>query len=184
MKRLMLTLVLIALTGIIYSQTIKHSDISNGKILEKGQYAKLIGGGNGKYAEYTASDGHVYKIGDVLKIGQPRNNKTFSYIKEYMSSANADSGISGYEFKIKWIQLVGAKKTGFKIYMLIEGRTSINNMFIDFEEALSCGEVIGYGKTSNQALTELKNAKEKLDLELITRQQFDSIKAELSKYIK
>ena len=49
---------------------------------------------------------------------------------------------------------------------------------------MSTGEIKGFGKTSDEALTELKKAKDKLDLGLITQEEFDKLKAELSKYIK
>ena len=38
--------------------------------------------------------------------------------------------------------------------------------------------------TREKAIEELKNAKEMLELEVITQQEFDSIKAECVKYIK
>jgi hypothetical protein len=38
--------------------------------------------------------------------------------------------------------------------------------------------------TSDDALAELKKAKDKLDLGLITQEDYDKLKAELSKYIK
>lgn len=38
--------------------------------------------------------------------------------------------------------------------------------------------------TSDEALSELKRAKDKLDLGLITQAEYDSLKVELSKYIK
>jgi len=38
--------------------------------------------------------------------------------------------------------------------------------------------------TSDQAMKELKTAKDKLDLGLITQAEYDRIKAELIKYIK
>ena len=40
------------------------------------------------------------------------------------------------------------------------------------------------GMTSEKALEQLKAAKEKLDLELITKAEYDSLKTELRKHIK
>lgn len=37
--------------------------------------------------------------------------------------------------------------------------------------------------TSDEAIQELKKAKEKLDLELITQEEYDKIKEELKQYI-
>jgi len=49
---------------------------------------------------------------------------------------------------------------------------------------LSTGEVKGFGFSSDDALAQLKKGKDKLDLGLITQEEFDKLKAELTKYIK
>lgn len=176
MKKLIFTFALIASVIMASSQTLKHTDMQN------------ITSKSDDYSEYVASDGYTYRVGERVKFGQPANNKTFMYIQEgdgwITPVQNAPASVSGNEVEIKSISIGGTKRTGFYVSFRTKGIIGLLNCSVRFEEALSCGEVIGYGKTSNQALTELKNAKEKLDLELITRQQFDSIKAELSKYIK
>jgi hypothetical protein len=57
---------------------------------------------------------------------------------------------------------------------------------LDVAFALQFGEIINpkAAMTSDQALAELKKAKDKLDLGLISQQQFDSLKVILSKIIK
>lgn len=55
---------------------------------------------------------------------------------------------------------------------------------IQFENAIENGEIKSFGMTSDEALSELKKAKDKLDLGLITKEEFDNKKSELSKYIK
>jgi phosphopantetheine adenylyltransferase len=52
------------------------------------------------------------------------------------------------------------------------------------ENAIETGEVKGLGMTSDEALSELKKCKDKLELGLITQEEFDSKKSELSKFIK
>jgi hypothetical protein len=49
---------------------------------------------------------------------------------------------------------------------------------------LSTNEVKGFGVSSDDALAQLKKAKDKLDLGLITQEEYDKLKAELTKYIK
>jgi hypothetical protein len=49
---------------------------------------------------------------------------------------------------------------------------------------LSTGEIRGFGMTSDEALAELKKAKDKLDLGLISQEDFDKRKAELTPFIK
>jgi hypothetical protein len=49
---------------------------------------------------------------------------------------------------------------------------------------MSTGEIKGTGLTSDDALAELKKAKDKLDLGLITQEQYDLKKSELTPFIK
>jgi hypothetical protein len=44
--------------------------------------------------------------------------------------------------------------------------------------------MIAKGMTSGKAILELKKAKEKLDLELISQAEYDAIKVELAPFIK
>jgi hypothetical protein len=53
-----------------------------------------------------------------------------------------------------------------------------------FENALETGEVKGFGMSSDDALAELKKAKDKLDLGIITQGAYDTLKTDLLKYIK
>jgi hypothetical protein len=55
---------------------------------------------------------------------------------------------------------------------------------ISIEKAIEVGEVVTDGYSSDKALAELKKAKDKLDLGLITIEEFEALKAELSKYIE
>lgn len=57
-------------------------------------------------------------------------------------------------------------------------------MHVNIEKAIEVGEVVTSGYTSEKALDELKRAKDKLDLGLITQEEFDRLKAELAPYIK
>jgi len=59
-------------------------------------------------------------------------------------------------------------------------------MFVDFESALQSGELIGKkgSISSADAINELKKAKEKLDLGLITVEEYDKKKSEMIKFIK
>jgi len=159
---------------ILFSQEIKFSELANAK--------------KGEYTSYVGSDGGVYKIGDRIKIGVPSSNKTFAFITEgdgfLLPITPLTVSSSGQETEIKKIIVYGGKRTGYAVSFRTKGVTGLSNYSIDFENALSTGEVKGFGKTSDEALAELKKAKDKLDLGLITQEEFDKIKAELSVYIK
>ena len=142
----------------------------------------------GDYTYYLGSDGGIYAIGDKIKIGVPSSNKTFAFIYQgdgiLMPITNLTAASSGTETEIKKIFVTGNKRTGFSVTMRTKGAIATNNYTIQFENALSAGEIKGFGKSSDEALSELKKAKDKLDLGLITQEQFDKLKAELIPFIK
>jgi len=152
------------------------------------KYTDLAFTTKGKFNSYVASDRGVYKIGDRIKIGTPSSNQTFEFIKcgdgIFSPITNLPATLSGSETEIKKIWVDGNKRSGYSVYFLTKGKNVLLNYTIQFENALSVGEVKGFGKTSNEALAELKRAKDKLDLGLITQKEFDGIKSELIKYIK
>jgi hypothetical protein len=166
---------LLAFSINVYSQEIKHSDLAT--TTQRGEFTSYIG-----------SDGGVYKIGDKIKIGVPSSNKTFAYITEgdgiVLPITPLMAASSGQETEIKKIYVVGSKRTGYYVALRTKGFTGLSNYTIQFENALSTGEIKGSGMTSDEALAELKKAKDKLDLGLITQEQYDQIKADLTKYIK
>lgn len=174
MKHFFQLIFFFTLTSQIYSQDVKYADLANAK--------------KGEYTSYLASDGAVYKIGDRLKIGVPSSNKTFAYIMEgdgvVIPIKNLTAASSGQETEIKKVWVVGNQRAGFSVSLRTKGITGLSNYTIQLENALATGEVKGFGMTSDQALIELKKAKDKLDLGLISQEDYDKIKAELSKYIK
>ncbi len=157
-----------------FAQEIKHSELATAS--------------RGEFTSYVASDGAIYKIGDRIKIGLPSSNKTFAFISEgdgfIIPITNLTAASSGQETEIKKIAVGGNKRTGYSVFFKTKGMTGLSNYSIQFENALSTGEVKGFGKTSDEALAELKKAKDKLDLGLITQEEFDKLKAELRQYIK
>jgi hypothetical protein len=141
-----------------------------------------------EFTFYKSKDGSVYKIGDRIKIGMPSSNKTFAFITEgdgvLLPITNLTASSSGQETEIKKFQIGGTKRTGFYVSFRTKGLTGLSNYSIQFENAVASGEVKSYGMTSDEALAELKKYKDKLDLGLITQEEYDQKKAELSKIIK
>jgi hypothetical protein len=157
-------------------------------------------------------DGTVLQVGDTMKLGRPSSiNQTseqtpdifqptlqsvnvFSYIILGRIEKLTLSGIAflpetfkGKEIEIKQIKLV---KTG-KIKTKISANLVFNNSGIDItvlnvDSALQYSELINPKAvmTSEKAFVALKEAKTKLDLGVITQEQYDSIKKELVKIIK
>ncbi|MEN9326163.1 MAG: hypothetical protein RI943_584, partial [Bacteroidota bacterium] len=59
-----------------------------------------------------------------------------------------------------------------------------SDQILKFESAIENGEIKSKKMSSDDALTELKRYKDKLDLGLITQKEYDEKKTELSKLIK
>lgn len=138
------------------------------------------------YTSYTASDGHMYKIGDKITLGRPSNANYYLFCQAGNELAPSPLGAAnmGNTLEIKKIKV--RYFTGdVHVWMTTSNSvTAMVNNRIDFEKALQSGEVVGQGYTSDQALAELKKAKDKLDLGLISQAKFDSLKTELAKFIK
>ncbi|MBU1009676.1 MAG: SHOCT domain-containing protein [Bacteroidetes bacterium] len=158
------------------SQQITYSD------LQKGLKPK------GEFTSYISKDGAVYNIGDRIKIGVPSAGQTFSFITEgdgfILAITQLTAASSGQETEIKRFSVFGTKRSGFFVSVRSKGITGLSNYSIQLENAIETGEVISFGMTSDEALTALKKAKDKLDLGLITPEEYAAKKAELARYIK
>jgi hypothetical protein len=139
---------------------------------------------------YESKDGYIYKVGDKVKIGTPSAGRYYSYLFTgdgiITPIVAANSMSAGHDAEIKKITISGTKRTGFYISLKMKGMIGFGDgyMVTNFETALSTGEIVGSGMTSDEALAELKKAKDKLDLGLITQEEYDKIKAELVPFIK
>jgi len=138
-----------------------------------------------KFTKYVDSNGNEYKIGDVLTIGNGSNNNHFTYLKAtyLLEEQFINPSVVGTKIIIKRIRVVGSKRNGFKVHITSKLQGVFTYVFF-LKECIDSGEIIGKGYTSDKALSELKIAKDKLDLGLITQEEFNKIKNKLSKYIK
>jgi hypothetical protein len=162
------------IAGNVFSQEIKFADLATAE--------------RGEFTSYVGSDGAIYKIGDRIKIGVPSSNKTFAFITRgdgiLMPLEPLPAASSGTETEIKRISVFGNKRSGYSVSMRTKGFIGTLNYTIQFENALSTGEIKGTGMTSDEALEKLKKTKDKLDLGLITQEEYDKIKTELTPFIK
>lgn len=197
-----LTLILLTCSLFSFAQTVTYQDI-----LAQRSARDLTGRkAGGDITEYVASDGVSYKIGSTITYGYPTNGKYYLYFKDVTGSwvnaftdesDNAASSAANREVAervenraggvatIKRIQCVpldpfNKLTSGCKIYLVLNrGGLACTN----FEEAIAVGEVQTKMKSSEAALQELKKWKEKLDLQIITQEEYDAKKAELMKFI-
>lgn len=207
MKKI-LTLLFVGLCLCSYAQTVTYQDI-----VEQKSAKELTGRkGGDDITAYVASDGVTYRVGSTITYGYPTNGKYYLYFKDVTGSwvnalaedENASSADrradreaaervenrAGGVATIKKIQCLPVdpfnKMTcGCKIYLVLNrGGLACTN----FEEAIATKEVVVKANpedvASDAALEELKKWKEKLDLQIITQEEYDAKKAELMKVIK
>ena len=174
----MKTLILILLSIIscqLVGQTLNFSDLNGEKP-------------RGTFETYISKIGDTLSIGDTLKIGAPSGaNGNFIYIQKLDFTGTflvVGPEATNSNAQIKNIRVSGTKRSGWKANIQTKGFTSLDNYYINIEDAIASGEIKSQTMTSDEALIELKKAKDKLDLELITQDEYDKIKKELSKYIK
>ena len=170
----LITALFITVSASLFGQEIKFADLATAQ--------------RGEFTSYVGSDGAVYKVGDRIKIGVPSSNKTFAFITQgdglLTPITNLTASFSGTETEIKRIAVVGNKRAGYSVSFRTKGIIALSNYSIQFENALSTGEIKGFGLSSDDALAQLKKGKDKLDLGLITQEEYDKLKADLTKYIK
>lgn len=133
--------------------------------------------------QYTTNNGEVFCVGDTIKLGVPSNNENFDFMMQnagvaYYPLTNLASGsevkIKKIRIQSKMVQVSTTKPVGH-VYGIW-----INN----FEEAINQGEIKTSFLTSQEALQQLKNEKDKLELGLITEEEYNKRKEKLIKYIK
>jgi hypothetical protein len=140
----------------------------------------------GKISEYTSQNGTVFKIGDTLEVGLPFRNNQFSYLID-KTMANMGETVYLTPVYVGEMCVIKSMKTSMRnLYVATYGSGESKALYIiNFEEAFTSGEIVVPGlMNSEQALEELKKAKEKLDLEIITQEEYDALKAKLVKHIK
>ena len=190
------------------AQTVTYQDILNQKSAKE-----LTGKKNGdNITAYVASDGVTYRVGSTITYGYPTNGKYYLYFKDVTGSvlntiveesdaSASDRAVSqeraervenraGGVATIKKIQCLPVdpfnKMTcGCKIYLVLNrGGLACTN----FEEAIATKEIVIKANpddvASEAALQELKKWKEKLDLQIITQEEYNAKKEELMKKIK
>lgn len=208
MKKITALCIVMGLCLSSIAQMVTYQDI-----LDQKSARELTGKtGGDKITAYVASDGVTYTVGSTITYGYPTNGKYYLYFRDetgsWLSMVAEDEKASaadraadreraervenraGGVATIKKIQCLpvdpfNRKTCGCKIYLVLNrGGLVCTN----FEEAIATREVVIKANpddvASEAALQELKKWKEKLDLQIITQEEYDAKKAELMKKIK
>lgn len=157
---------------------INELDISKSDV-DIAEYGKPLK--NGFYKSYVSKDGTVVRIGDTVHINIP-NGTHYNYISQ--GGGFAGSVLANKKVVISKIKVYGTAGhepilfTGFKGYGLL-------TVFISYELALEVGEIYNPNGmiTPHEAIEILKEKKELLDLEIISKEEYDEIKNELTPII-
>lgn len=174
MKKILFVVFALIASFNLSAQELKYSDLTTE--LKTKQFEK-----------YISKDGTLFQVGGKVKMGLPSDSRKFVYVLHVDPIAGVSDVGTNYanrEVEIKKIQVVGNLKKGYKVWVITDGGIALAKLNFDIETALQTKEVKGDGMSSDDALATLKKAKDKLDLGLITKEEFDKLKSELSKFIQ
>jgi hypothetical protein len=182
MKKTILFLAIGLLSNFIFAQeATENTGVNYNEV-------KADGITRGSFQSYVSKDGSVYKVGDKIQFGSPSGtNGKFVTIQKMDIAGNVyvvGAEALNTSAEIKKIRVGGTSRAGYKVSFQTKGMTGVDNYFLWIEDAIQVGEVKSFGMTSDEALAELKKAKDKLDLGLITTQEFEDKKKELTPFIK
>ena len=175
MKNLFLLSITLLISTTCISQLITYNEVVSSEKRPKGNFT-----------EYQSSNGEVFKVGQDIVFGEPTNfNDTYENIilTDNLSYQENASGASGYKSEIVKLSIYGTKRLGFGVRAI--GRSTVIGKYqIYIEKALEKGEIVSEIMTRGEAIAKLKEAKDLLDLEMMTQEEYDKLRKELTPFIK
>ena len=140
------------------------------------------------FTEYVTSVGDTIKLNGKVKLGSPsRDGNSFLYVwtgSDFNGWTYAHISAQGWESEVVKLRTLGSKKTGYSIGVHIKDQIGLSRYLIAYEKALSAGEVQDNIVSRDEAIAKLKEAKELLDIEMMTREEYDALKEELTPIIR
>ena len=136
----------------------------------------------GQLTTYITQKGEAFSIGDTITLGTAMSNEQFDLIEQNsgLSFEPLSNVASHSQVVIKKIKALS--KIVYVRTTKPQGGT-FGLMITNFEAAVINGEVQSKIMSSDQALEELIKWKSKLDLGLITQEEYEAKKKELAKLI-
>ena len=133
----------------------------------------------GQIDTYISKSGEIFNVGDTITIGI--SSKTnYQFIQQDVGyplnniASNSKVRIKKIVAGQKMVNFYTTKANGY-VYGLV---------IMNVERALEIGEIKSKILSSDEALSELKKWKDKLELGLINQEEYEKKKEELVKYIK
>jgi hypothetical protein len=174
MKKLLMVAIILIASVSVFAQELKFTDLST-ELNSK------------DFDSYVSKDGTAFKVGGKVKMGLPSAQTNFAYVQHVDPLAGASvlgANYANREVEVKKIQVTGNLRKGYKVWVITNGGIALGRLYFDIETAIQTKEVKGDGMSSDEALSQLKRAKDKLELGLITQEDFNKLRTELSKYIQ
>ena len=139
----------------------------------------------GKTNSYITSKGEKFSVGQTIKLGFAYRNEAYDYIIQSPLGGLAiyplTNMASGSEVRIKKIswrkkltRVVTTKPDGM-VYSLA---------IVNLEGALQTGEIVSSIVSRKEAIEKLKEAKDLLELEIMSEDEYNSLKEELTPIIR
>ncbi|MCU4164618.1 hypothetical protein [Carboxylicivirga caseinilyticus] len=135
-----------------------------------------------KYTEYLTKNGDLLKVGDTLKLGKAISDKGFQYITQ--GGQPCAIWLADKVVFVDHFRSFGTKSQGYKVYVAFKGYGLVP-VYIDYDSAIEVGEVVNKNSkmTRDEAINKLSEAKKLLDLEIISQEEYDKLKKELTPII-
>ena len=174
MKILLFFTVVLSLSSGVFSQKVTPTANYNDAVTKKVK---------GLVTTYTSQSGESFTVGDTIRLGPAfAEGKQYSYVFQ-------NAGIEFYPVPNTAVNAtVIIKKIKIQSKKARVNTTKIENytygLMIILEDALNKGELKSKIMTSEEALFELKKAKDKLDLGIITQEEFNALRTKLAPLIK
>lgn len=139
---------------------------------------------NAKGTSYLTKSGTYLSKGATLTLGKPTGTDS-NFVHITQGGIVVIGGLSGKEVKVDHIKVFKRAAFSGKAFVAFKGYGLVP-CYIDYEAALESGEILNAAEPMGreEAIKRLKEARELLDLEMMTQEEYDALKKELGPIIK
>jgi hypothetical protein len=141
----------------------------------------------GKITSYVTSMGDTINIGDKVKFGVPSNtNNYFVHVRSFVAFSKSDPvsiKAQGWESEVLKMLISGSKRRGYVVSFISKTEDGFARYSYDYEDALSVGEIVTDKLNRTQAIAKLKESKDLLDLGMVSQEDFNALRKELTPII-
>ena len=184
MKKILLGIIVISFAFISFN--LAFSSSLEAKTFEEITYEQTLEIKKGKTKSYITSRGEKFSVGQAIKFGTPKRKEQREYDYIFMTSLGSLIGRiqSTWDGSETIIRKIEWKTEGSSPVVAVHTKSASWKLFIsNFEAAIESGEIVTSVMSKKTAIDKMKEAKELLDLEIITQDEYDEIKKSLTPFI-